>query len=504
LAIFGWKKSEADEPSKDGAPEAAITPHEFSPEKGKRFFDRARDVHQATNFEYAMTLWLNGLRMDPTNLEAVVGFFRSADSFLGTKEGGKGPSRDTLNQFSGKGEVDKFLGYLLQFGVKPNDTESVVKASESALKFGARETSRWLAERAFATALREKKQRKAHFVSIMEVFETLEAFDLAIKAGNVAVQLDTSDAKLANKVRNLSAESTMSRGGYDNVDKEGGFRSNMKDADNQRRLEEQDRIVKTDDVLTRQINDSLAEYEKNPLDKPNITKLVSLLIQRRIGNDVERALQFLDKAYADTQEYRFKMEASTLRLKLIKGKVERLRGEAEKNPDDADAAGVYEVARQQYVDAESKEYQQRVAAYPTDRVYKYELGRRLFDAGRYEDAIAALQEAKTEPKLKLKALQYLGQAFQAIGFYDGAIDTYRSALDGMAVTDGEVAMEVRYGLMVALRGRAEEADDLATAEEAYKIAAGIAIQSFSYKDIRVQREELKELVNRLKGTGKAS
>lgn len=514
MSIFG-KKKESNEPATSAGGNGAKTGggkavaggmedgHEFSPEKGRRFFDHARTVHQATNYEYAMTLWLNGLRFDPTNLEAVVGFFRSADSFLNSKEGGRGPSRDTLNQFSGKGEVDKFLGHLLQFGVKPADTESSIKAAQTALAIGARETAQWMAERALAAAGREKKPRKAHFVSVMEIYEALQIFDKAVQTGEIACRVDPSDAKLHNHVRNLAAESTMSRGGYDQAGAEGGFRKNIKDADAQRKLEEADRVVKTEDVLNRQITEATAEYEKNPTDKPTITKLAKLLIERKTAPDVERALAIMDKAFVDTQEYRFKMEANSLRLGIARAKVARLKDQAEKNPGDPDAQAAYDEGRKRYIEAEIKEYEARVAAYPTDRVLKFELGRRLFDAGRYEDCIAYLQEAKTEPKLRIKSQQYLGHSFIAIGFFDGAIETYRGALEGQ-VPDSELGMELRYGLMTALRGRAEEADDLPSAEEAYKIASSIAIQSFSYKDIRQQRETLKELVNRLKAGGKSA
>ena len=94
MAIFGRKKDEPPTPATaNGAsganssakpatgPGSGEVPHEFSPEKARKFFGPARDVHEATNYEYAMTLWLNGLRFDPTNLEAVISFIRSCDAF---------------------------------------------------------------------------------------------------------------------------------------------------------------------------------------------------------------------------------------------------------------------------------------------------------------------------------------------------------------------------------------------------------------------------------------
>jgi hypothetical protein len=41
-------------------------------------------------------------------------------------------------------------------------------------------------------------------------------------------------------------------------------------------------------------------------------------------------------------------------------------------------------------------------------------------------------------------------------------------------------------------------NDLANAEEAYKIASSIAIQNISYRDIRARREEIKQLAAKLK------
>src|SRR5262249_37277674 len=139
--------------------------------------------------------------------------------------------------------------------------------------------------------------------------------------------------------------------------------------------------------------------------------------------------------------------------------------------------------------------------YPTDRVLKFELAKRLFDAGRFDECIALFQDAKDEPKLRLRCLQYLGQAFYAIGFFDGAIETYRAALETPGATEGETGLELRYGLMISLQGRAEETKDLGSAEEANQIASKIAMEKFGYRDLRVRREQIKELLGRLKAGG---
>ena len=52
-----------------------------NPATARKFFDPARTVHDSTNYEYAMTLWLQGLRHDPTSMSGLEGFIASSESF---------------------------------------------------------------------------------------------------------------------------------------------------------------------------------------------------------------------------------------------------------------------------------------------------------------------------------------------------------------------------------------------------------------------------------------
>src|SRR5690606_2566991 len=61
LALFGRKKGSSDDQDPKGGNGAGGTPEprpEYSASKAKAFFDRAKIVHDTTNYEYAMQLWL--------------------------------------------------------------------------------------------------------------------------------------------------------------------------------------------------------------------------------------------------------------------------------------------------------------------------------------------------------------------------------------------------------------------------------------------------------------
>lgn len=496
MAIFSRKPAAppaASEPGSGGTPQ-----FEFSPQKAQRFFEHAKTVHEATNYEYAMNSWLSGLRQDPTSMEGVEGFFRSAAAWLTANPKQKGPSKELARSFAGKTPVERYLTALLEWGCSPSDASLALRATLAAGELGLAKPVAWLGERALALQLREKKVRKDALLQLMNVFAKVNAFSLAVQAGEAAVRVDPTDAKLAAEVRNMSAQETMSKGGFDQTGQVGGFRANIRDAEKQRRLEEEDRLVKTEETLDRLIEAAKADYEARPGDKPTIRRYAERLLERGTPEDEETAHGVLMAAYEATREFAFRQAAGAIRIRQAKRRVNQLSAAAAEGKGGVTPEAV-EAAKREFQALELEELRLRVENYPTDLTLKFELGKRYFDAGQYEDAIGLFQEAKAEAKNRGKVMNYLGQAFYRIDFHDGAAETFRQAIETVGASDPELLMELKYGLMLALQGRAEESGSLEDAEEAYKLASQIAIQQFNYRDVRTRRETLKALVSKLKG-----
>ena len=505
MAIFPWKKGDSDKKSQGegasgasspGGSEPAPAPMTFSPDRATRFFERAVTAHETGSFDYAMRLWLGGLRQDPTSMQGLEGFFKSVAGFLGA--GGKGVPKDVLSAVEGKGELEKYLRSLLEWGVHPAEASYAVKAIEGAALLGLQGAAVWIAPRALGAAGKEKKPRKEHFVAIMEAMRKFEKYDLAVEAGEAALRVDPTDARLGALIRNISAESTMTKGGFDNTS-EGGFRANIRDAARQQRLDEEQRVVKTEETLDRLVIAAKADYELNKLDRPNIIRYIDRLLERATPEDESTAASVAREAYAATQEYRFLEKADTIRLRQSRRQVAKLKAAAEAPDAGDDARRAFKVAARQYMELEAQSLEAQVKAYPTDLVRKFELGKRYYTLGRYEDAIGQLQEAKSDVKNRAEILHILGLAFQQIGWLDESVQTHRQALAAHSDPNDAKGMDLRYGLMSALAAHGAEQNDLANAEEAYKIASSIAIQQINFKDIRQKREELKTLIGRLKG-----
>jgi tetratricopeptide (TPR) repeat protein len=517
LGWFGKKKQETQPEDKGAAPAAngsaggeakssasgtgAPEGGGYSPDKAEKFFDRAQGLHDATNYGYSMQLWLGGLRQDPTSMKGLEGFVRSALAY--SAENKKGPAKDIVKMFSGgKSDLDRYLYDLLMWGCKFTDAGLGIRAMTSASKLGLAEPAVWIADRAAGAASQEKRPRVEYLVAALDVFEKFARYDKAVVVGEAAVRIAPQDGKLATRVKNLSAESTMSRGGFDKTGEAGGFRQNIRNTQKQQDLEDEDKVGKTEETLDRLIEKSLREYEANPTDRPTINKYGKFLLERGKPEDEEAAHRLFTAAFEVTKEFRYKEQAERIRIVQARRRVMKLKAAAEAAGSDESAREEFRRARQELREREMASLEDQVAAYPTDLIKKYELGKAYYSLQRYDQAVGMFQEAKADPKHRSKVLNLLGLSFLHMdGFTDEAIETLRQALDSHDTHTDDVGMELRYGLMQALGTRARENNDLADAEEAYKLAAGITIQKIDYKDVRKHRDDLKALIAQIKSGG---
>jgi len=505
MGLFGKKKDDTSnaaaaatgvggKPPSEGPTGAAAG--EPEPEKAQRFFERAKTVHQTGSHEYAMQLWLQGLRFDPGSMTGLEGYFQSATQHA-EKSGGK-VSKETAKVFDGKTPIEKFLLSVLAWSMKIKDASLAVKATEGAAALDLAETTFWIGEKALVLSRAEQKPRKDNFTRLMEAFAKVGAYDKAAEAGDAAIKLDPTDGELSNRVRNMSAQSTMAKGGFDQTGKAGGFRANVRDLDKQRALEDADRIVKTEDTIDRLVAASKQAYESAPQDLTVVATYTKRLRERGRPEDEETAFRVLTQAYEETKQFRFRQEIGELRLRRAARALRKHRDAAESNPGNPELAEKARQAEAQYLKMEIEEYTLRVEAYPTDLGLKFELGRRHFDSKQYEEAIALFQEAQTDPKLRGQVLGMLGECFLRIEWLDEAIQTYRRAIEVQGEAGSpSVLLELRYGLVLALQEKATKERSADAASEGFRLASTIAIQQISYKDVRTRREQLKALASEL-------
>ncbi len=489
MALWGKKNDDG------GEPEEA-----FSPENARRFFERAQTTHDTLNYEYAVTLWLNGLAQDPGSVEGFEGFFRSVTAYV-EETGKKASGKEITKALNGKGKILKYQQALLNWGLKPTSGAATLKAAEAAAALGLKEITEILGRRALGFAKQDEKPKKDVYVKLLDIFEKAGAFELAVEAGQIASQLDPSDGDLAARVKEMYASATIQRGRFEeSAGEEGGFRKSIRNIEKQAQLEAEDSIVKTEDTKDRILAAKKADYEQRPTDTAAIEAYGRALLDRGKPQDELKALLLYKKAYEQTGQFRFRQRQGEVELRIERRKLRTLRSKLDANPDDEQLAEEVRKTEAKLLEMEISELRLQVENYPTNLGLKFELGKRLLEQGEYNEAIGLFQKAEEDPKHRRDVLRYKAEAFLKIDWIDEAVTTYRAALEGIVDPGSELALELRYGLMCALQQLAEKDRDLESAEEADRLASEIAMKRFDYRDIVDRRKQIKDLIKSLRAS----
>ncbi len=274
-------------------------------------------------------------------------------------------------------------------------------------------------------------------------------------------------------LRDVAGKLTILKGRYSSAE---SFTDSIVDKASQRDLHDKDRLVQSDDRLDSLIAQAQQRYEADPTNGTKIHELVDLLCRREQDAEETKAIRILLKAHEQSDEYRYKLRAHDIYMKQLRRKA-RLLDEA-RDPQ-------AHAARAKQLKVELAVYKERVEQYPTELSYRFEYGRRLFEAGRFDDAIPVLQEARNEPKNRFRCSLYIGRCFYEKGFHKQAANVFREAIGTYEIPNDDLGKRLHYWL-----GRSLEADG--NIPEALKIYGQLIEWDYNYRkgDVRKRIEGL--------------
>ena len=467
--------------------------------KAERFFEHAQTVADTHNFDYAVECYINGLRHDPDNM-AKHEALREVSLKRKVAGGKSAPIGEKLKR-PGKDPIERLLRAERLWAKDPLNvslmvevTARAVEADEAEQELHLGELAYWVGSLVLEMNQGAKKPSKDLYVKVRDLFTRIGAYDKAVEACRLAVQLDPQNGGLIHDLKNLEAELAIHRGGFEERGvEEGGSRQLVRDMDKQKALEQEESISKTVSDVEQIIERRRAEYEQSPDDLDVLKKLVAALVQRETDESEAEAIDLLTAAHERTGQYRFKVEVGDIRIKQMNRQFRKLRLASEAAPEDPGARREMKEFARRKVKFELGEYRERVKNYPTDLALKFELGRRLFALKQYDEAIGAFQQSKTHPKHRAASHDYLGRCYLEQGWFDEAIETFRKGIESHPLSDDRLALELRYQLMQALRGHAEKHKDVEFAKEAQSIGSQVLQTDINFKDIRKQMDELRAL-----------
>ena len=449
--------------------------------KAEVFFERARKVASTNNFDYAIDMYLEGLRRTPDALEQ--GHIKLHKLALQRQvKGGKKPSMvEKIKRLRGKTALEQMLNAEYLFAKDPDHLPYAEAILKAAVTGGYNKTVKWIADLIFQANNAAQKPSFQTYLLLKDSYAAIGQFDRALSACQRACQLKPENGALADDFQRLSAELTVARGKYDQG---GDFRKSIKNRQAQEKLQAQQTVVKTEDYRTVAVKEARKALADEPELPRNIFNLAEALSDLQTDEAENEAAELLENTYERKKDFSFKQRAGQIKIKQLKRKIREAQASLDAKPDDVQANSRLSELSAQLNTTELEHYRLCVANYPTDLRAKYEYGIRLTNNKQYDDAIPLFQEAQRDPRHKISAMDKIGLCFYMKGWFTDAIDVFTQAIDSYEIKDDGIAKELRYNL-----GRSyEHQGDTDKALEVYR---RIAQLDFGYKDVRQRVDRLR-------------
>jgi tetratricopeptide (TPR) repeat protein len=183
------------------------------------------------------------------------------------------------------------------------------------------------------------------------------------------------------------------------------------------------------------------------------------------------------------------MQMGDVRMRQFKRNLRMLREAVKADPNDKDMLRQYHDLNKERLAFELAEWRERADHVPTDLNIKYELGVRLWESKKYDEAIMAFQEAQNNPKHRVDAMHFLGRSFLFLGMKPEAVETLKRSIDEyeLATTGDKKSKELHYWYARALEENKQTSESI-------DVYSKVVQWDIGYLDARKRMNELRAQV----------
>jgi tetratricopeptide (TPR) repeat protein len=276
------------------------------------------------------------------------------------------------------------------------------------------------------------------------------------------LDISPNDLAAIKGSKDAAASSSMKSGGWDKA--ESTYRDLIKDKDQAVALEQQSRVVRSEEMIDNLLAElhAKAEAEGENCTVDTARRIAELHEQRE---DWENATNWFNYAasLSNNSDMALVRKASDLQIRQFDLAIDAREQFIEANPGTPESEGyAAELVslKKQRADLALEAARSRVEQNPTDLQLRFELGEILVDLENWQEAIPELQKARQNPNVRMRAMSLLGQCFTARGMLDLAAKTLSDAVAELLVMDA-VKKDVIYnlGLVYEKMGDAQKTVD---------------------------------------------
>lgn len=417
----------------------------------QQLYKKANDAVNRQNYGYAIELLNQILEMEPAFLDGR----KLLRGVQWRQFQGMGTIKQKMAGMSAAGAVMKAQGTL-----KKNPAQAMAEAERvlnndpgnatalGVLADGA-EATQMLETAAFA--LESLRQTRPDDVKLLkklgEFYNRTGENEKARQVYELVLKLKPDDADAFKAMKDATAKGALKKGGWE---QEGDFRGKMKDQEEAKSLEQESRVVKSEDM----IDNLIAETEQKLTEQPS-----NLAVARQLARYYREKGRFDDalSIFTQVQQHQaadpaLEKEISETNLRKMDAEIAAKETASQQAPDNEALKQELAAAQQARADFLLKECEQRVERYPNDLSFRFDLGELYFKGGNIKGAIEQFQKGIRHPQLRTRALSYLGQCFLAQKLDDLAIRQFTTAVSEIVGMD-DLKLEVLYNLGVAYESK---------------------------------------------------
>jgi tetratricopeptide (TPR) repeat protein len=469
----------------------AIQAKETVPKKAVDFYERGLGAAEKYNFDYAITLFFEALKLAPTYVAARK---KLRETEMDKWRGRKSPV--FLRKFlAGLISVPDWLvvfwnASFTQHGAALRAYERILRrdpTNNAALKGHAKAALALdmpeIAVNSMQYIYTANPDNESNQRLMGDMYRANGDIEESKQAWQRVLAKKPADKDALKALHDLAALATISRGHWDETS---SYRSSLKDEEEAKLTEKRLRVEKSDEDRLALIED----YKKRVAENPENVDLVKRLANEYLEADMyDEAVSAFDDAVAlnpadpDLPEMRYRV--------LVKKHdflIEEAEKKAAERPSDVALKRAVERAKEARVRFMIEDLAARVHKYPSNLPLRFEYGYALMEEGQLDEAIRQFQQSKNNARKQSMSLNYLGECFRRKGMLDLAVDQFQAALATMHMMDS-VKKEVIYNLARAY-------EDMGRADEALTQYKTIYTDDIGFRDVATRVEKLYKAAKR--------
>lgn len=328
-----------------------------------------------------------------------------------------------------------------------------------------------LAAFAMETICQGQPNPKKHLHLLANHYIKNEMFAEAADAYQRILKIDRTDAIAQRGEKDCSARATMKKGNWEGS---GDFRTKMKNATATTDLESADKMGLTRAEMEQRLAQLSEQYAVDNTNLQVVKDIASIYEQME---DYANSYSFYAYAFqlSGGADVSINDKASEMHEKALQAELAYYEQVLAADPSNEEARAAYDARKQEVAMAVVEDAKARVEANPTDAQLQFKYGQALFDAGMQSEAIPALQRARTNPNLRIKAMLMLGKCYAAKNMTDMAIRQLEDA-DKELVAMDDTKKEILYMIGTLYETAGNKEKSLENFKAIYEV-------DYGYKDV---------------------